>query len=387
MAIRGKGSSRMIYFSCTGSAQIKDSVSGTVYSINAAQVDWEIVGYNSRQMGVETQHQGQIDHEVLGEIVWNVWEYPCGAVNYSETETGMHELLKNFEFNFTNSSNHEEDEFAGQDILDMDIDGITTKQFSVLPSNEQVPHLLSWFYRMFEDPVNETPLSYDDNSSHIYNYIWGGPYDASEQFQDYFGSIASDDALEAAVEIVEKDGIIDWAPGTHHPTFERDRGNFSVLSGSGPDTSLLPVIEERLAQKNTNTLNIASPDIKDAINELQQRIDILRKELLNFSDSTLHGGIGHNMPPEPLLVEINIHISITQELDAIETTVKSDSVNSKPILSATKALIAIRDNISFLGSSSAAGGALWDAASQLIEKLNPVIEFLIPLLDLISKSQ
>ena len=65
--------------------------------------------------------------------------------------------------------------------------------------------MIAWFRENFEDPAESTP--YDGG----YVYIWGGPYEARDELEDAFGKIASERALEIAVDEVEGDGW-EWAP-------------------------------------------------------------------------------------------------------------------------------------------------------------------------------
>jgi len=75
--------------------------------------------------------------------------------------------------------------------------------------DDQVAAMESWFYARFWDPAHETPCMSSEGG-----YLWtrGGPYDANDQLQSRFGDIASDEAIEEAVNSVQSGGIYDWAP-------------------------------------------------------------------------------------------------------------------------------------------------------------------------------
>jgi len=74
---------------------------------------------------------------------------------------------------------------------------------------DQVAAIAGWFLARFCDPAEETPYMSSEGG-----YIWvhGGPYDATEQIEGRFDGIASEEAIQAAIEYVERDGIYDWAP-------------------------------------------------------------------------------------------------------------------------------------------------------------------------------
>ena len=67
---------------------------------------------------------------------------------------------------------------------------------------------------MFEDPANETPYESREGG---YQYVWGGPYEARDDFDQEFGGIVSEEVIDAAVSEVERTGIVYWAPGPNHP--------------------------------------------------------------------------------------------------------------------------------------------------------------------------
>ncbi len=63
-----------------------------------------------------------------------------------------------------------------------------------------------WFLSRFENPVHSTP--YDEG----YIYIWGGPYDASQELEEEFGEIIKHAVIhECAAELEEQEGCEEWA--------------------------------------------------------------------------------------------------------------------------------------------------------------------------------
>jgi hypothetical protein len=67
--------------------------------------------------------------------------------------------------------------------------------------------MAEWFLSNFEDPVHRTP--WDEGE---YVFIWGGPYNAYEEITNAFGDVATEQAIAAAVSLVEGDGTIQWVP-------------------------------------------------------------------------------------------------------------------------------------------------------------------------------
>ena len=81
-----------------GKARIRHAVTAVVYEVDADLIDFEAVESHERGMGPETTHSAVVHHPQLGQLVWELWEYPVGAENYRETDVGPHTLLENIDF-------------------------------------------------------------------------------------------------------------------------------------------------------------------------------------------------------------------------------------------------------------------------------------------------
>jgi hypothetical protein len=90
--------------------------------------------------------------------------------------------------------------------------GISREAFEEMDEDEQRESMLQWFHQNFEDPVNGNALW--DGETKEYVYLWGGPYDAQEQLWDKFGDIVSEALIDEVVREIQRDGIVDWAPGS-----------------------------------------------------------------------------------------------------------------------------------------------------------------------------
>ena len=87
-----------LQISIGGTARIKHSDTSAVYEIAPDELDWNIVGVSEREMGPETHYQALVEHGNLGLLSWNLWEYPTGAENNSETDSNSHEVLEDFNY-------------------------------------------------------------------------------------------------------------------------------------------------------------------------------------------------------------------------------------------------------------------------------------------------
>lgn len=183
-----------------GKARVRHATTGVVYDIEPRELDWEEVGADDREMGVEITYLAAVEHPDLGSLTWWLWEYPVGMENDRETDVGPHELVDNFSISLSDGFADEDDE---EDPA------------------ARVDDLIEWFNDNFEDPARRTPYSTAEGG---YEWIWGGPYDAREELSSQFPD--EDEAIiDAAVKRLERH-VVDWAP--------RDQGEGDG-AGEGPD--------------------------------------------------------------------------------------------------------------------------------------------------------
>lgn len=83
---------------CSGVARIRHNVTGQLYEIESDELDWHAVGGDERQMGPEMHYEAVLEHPELGELTWGLWEYPIGIENYSSTDVGGHEIVKDLDY-------------------------------------------------------------------------------------------------------------------------------------------------------------------------------------------------------------------------------------------------------------------------------------------------
>ena len=89
-------------------------------------------------------------------------------------------------------------------------DEITSSELQQLDRETQLKVMRDWFFSIYEDPVHNTP---HDSSEGGYIFIWGGPYEASEELGDEFGGIVPDKIIDELVsELNDISGV--W---TNHP--------------------------------------------------------------------------------------------------------------------------------------------------------------------------
>ncbi len=167
-----------------GKARVRDAETAEIYEIGADQIDFAEIGSDERGMGTETAYSAIVDHPQLGQLVWELSEYPVGSENHRETDVGPHELLDNVDFGLQHEPPDDDDRQARIDAL------------------------VEWFFERFEDPAHRLPY---ESAEGGYQWIYGGPYDAREQLEENFPDEAGH-IIHAAVDQIESDGLTEWAP-------------------------------------------------------------------------------------------------------------------------------------------------------------------------------
>ena len=126
--------------------------------------------------------------------------------------------------------------------------------------------IVHWFFSNFEDPVENTPYNGREGG---YQYIWGGPYDASDIIENVFYDLASEEAIEQSINEIQENQF-DWAPSSSRRLPPDDDERY------GTDTSLSSVHQE------------LSSELENA------------KKLLGEISKARPVGLGHNNPPEEI---------------------------------------------------------------------------------------
>lgn len=198
---------------------------------------------------------------------------------------------------------------------------VSDEEFKSLDEESQLELMKSWFDRNFEDPVHRLPYISAEGG---YQYIWGGPFDASEVLYDRFDNLAAEDTIEKLVQELESDGITEWSPTE------------SASDYDDYDEPPPPVVNE--------TEELSTPSIGElleAVDQLQTLIEPLRDR----------AAIGHNNPPSQIddWDEFNPAdaVSLSEALEEIRPIIEQGEIKPKQ---ATRTLEALGSFISKVGN-------------------------------------
>lgn len=126
----------------------------------------------------------------------------------------------------------------------------------------------TWFFEQFEDPQVEMPRDSEEQS---FKFPWGGPFEASDVLHGEFSHQFDEATVTAAVEHIERDGTVEWAPTSH--------GDFYEHPDSEPD-------EEPEAAR------------RKLAGRILDHLDLLETAIAAMPGQP--GNIGHNAPPEEI---------------------------------------------------------------------------------------
>ena len=204
---------------------------------------------------------------------------------------------------------------------------ITPSSLKRLGKEKQIVYMVHWFFGMFEDPANETPYNGREGG---YQYIWGGPYEAVDELGAEFGEIVSEEELEAAIVEVESDGIVEWAPGPGHPDQKARMEEAMADDHVSPPTTLEEIhnrLEGGVTPQFGDPVEVGSRG--SLRNEIAQLRDLIER------DAPVHGGIGHNRPPNQLHLSVDLTVEVKQIIEEIDAEVAKLAPNVKAVVEST----------------------------------------------------
>lgn len=220
-----------------------------------------------------------------------------------------------------------------------DFGGFTADQIADMTPNEKVDLMVEWFKHQFEDPQNDTPYVKDHGG---YLYLWGGPFDASDQIQAEFSNAIDFDTMMLAVDRVQADGVVEWAPQTggdfyEHPEDEEDGvATGAVVDGDGEWPPVIPVPQPIPPEPEARAEVLLRLD--ELENLLQPLIERVRIE------AQASAMMGHNNPPEPMEIAQAVTreewLQVQTAVEAIRQQAQSEQPNIVTVTRSNRRLVA-----------------------------------------------
>lgn len=301
-----------------GTAIIQHRDSGEQFEIYDDELDWEPVGSDDRSMGAETIYEALVEHDELGNLRWTISEYPAGAENFKETNVGVHRVVEDFDYGLEHEPEFDDDDPAHL----RDRFKNNPEWAKALTKATVVKYLVDWFHYFYENPANETPYNGREGG---YLYIKGGPYSAEEELRENFEDVVLEDAILAAVEEIQSEGLFDWAPSDRHPNsieFYEDAVAEDYAQEEFSFEELKAIASEG------QSAGLGSEEEKAARAAVLEQIVALKDDLPKPAS---HGGIGHNHPPQEFELQGEELEEAAENLEAIEAELASAEPNLEAV--------------------------------------------------------
>ncbi|WP_282093513.1 hypothetical protein [Epibacterium ulvae] len=248
--------------STAGTAIVRHSETGELFEIEPDEIDWEVVASEERDMGPDRLWSASTSRDELGEIRWEMSEYPEGFLGNLVPDLNGHELVQNFSV----SIEHEPD-FGGEDFEEGDFDREVASE-----------EMKEWFYANYEDPANSLPHISAEGG---YQWIYGGPETPQEALGDNFSGEYPDEFIEeVAQDITDESGLWNWSPSPG-PDFYDDGDDIGEDSPAEDDAAelsrLLPLAEELVLDSETGTFDLQIKEV--------EKPDLLAATLAQLADA------------------------------------------------------------------------------------------------------
>lgn len=200
--------------------------------------------------------------------------------------------------------------------------------FKRLSREKQIAYMEHWFHERFADPVNDLNYMIDERPV----YLGNGPHYADRVLGSQFADLVSKDVLDAAVAIVDRSGIGEWA---FAPSAELQERVSEELASE--EAGSLPTLEDIRARLAEGFIPRFGDDIEATLRSLlqEQTAQILKDiELMNST----HGGIGHNQPPEALVLSDKMVQDVMRMIEEINVETEKSVPNVDAVVESTSRL-------------------------------------------------
>ncbi len=106
---------------------------------------------------------------------------------------------------------------------------VPLKSLKYISKKDQLEVMKNWFFENFEDPANACPYESREGG---YAYIYGGPYDASEELQSIFGQYVKSEYIEELVDELQTQ-CFDWSGNSNNIDDWYDDDIYDAVTSSG----------------------------------------------------------------------------------------------------------------------------------------------------------
>lgn len=106
---------------------------------------------------------------------------------------------------------------------------VPLKSLRFISKENQLEVMRGWFFDNFEDPVESCPYNGREGG---YAYIYGGPYDASDELQEMFGQYVKENYIDELTEELQ-DQCYEWSGNSNNIDDWYDEDLYDAVTSSG----------------------------------------------------------------------------------------------------------------------------------------------------------
>ena len=114
-------------------------------------------------------------------------------------------------------------------VIEVNGKKVPLKSLKYISKKDQLEVMKNWFFENFEDPANACPYESREGG---YFYIYGGPYDASEELQSIFGQYVKSEYIEELVDDLQTQ-CFDWSGSSNNIDDWYDDDIYDAVTSSG----------------------------------------------------------------------------------------------------------------------------------------------------------
>lgn len=260
-----------MYIKTEGTAQVRHSETGQIFEIDRDELDWEVVSGQERGMGPERLWAAETSRDSLGDLRWEISEYPTGSFGDPTSDLNGHDLVRDFSISVEHEPDDPDEEIDDQDDESEPFDRVAAAD-----------EMKKWFYENYEDPANSLPYNSREGG---YQWIYGGPETPLDALQYGFGEEFPLEFIEeVASNITDEVGIWEWTPkpgpdfyGEDEPekVSEDDAERLSRLMPlaeglvQNPDSGIFSIQHKEISKPDLHAATLAQ--VADAIEDVLEK--------------------------------------------------------------------------------------------------------------------
>jgi hypothetical protein len=237
-----------MYITTEGTAQVRHSETGQIFDIGPDEMIWEVISEHEGGMGPNRLWAAETSRDGLGDLRWEISEYPVGSFGDPTSQLNGHELVQDFYVSVEHEPEDPDDEIDDQDVESEPFDRIAAAD-----------EMKEWFYENYEDPAHSLPYNSREGG---YQWLYGGPEAPLDALQDGFADEFPFEFIEeVATSITDEAGIWDWTPKPGPDFYDQEEPEMVSENDAERLSLLMPLAEELVPNPDSGIFSVQYKEI------------------------------------------------------------------------------------------------------------------------------